>query len=148
MEPMGAESDQRRRSDVESDEHADVGCPSEPHRRGGYGYVNEHFMMKHSELAAMRRGIVECAVTEGCDLAAIYIERVETSPAAWRALQKKLSASSDPNVLIVPGLHHLATAGHPAEVRNALLGSGTKVLIALTRASADITIRSIPAPRR
>jgi hypothetical protein len=147
MEPMGAESDQRRCSDVESDEHADVG-PSEPHRRVGYGYVNEHFMMRHSELAAMRRGIVECAATEGCDLAAIYIERVETSPVAWRALQTKLSASSDLNVLIVPGLHHLATVGNPVEVRNVLLGSGTKVLIALIRASADLTTRSIPAPRR
>jgi hypothetical protein len=87
-------------------------------------------MMRHSELAAMRRHIVECASAEGCYLAAIYIERIETSPAAWQALQRRLTDSSDLTVLIVPGLHHLATVGHPVEVRTALLGSGTTVLIA------------------
>lgn len=117
-------------------------CTSAFHGRVGYGYVNEHFMMGPSELAAMRRDLVECAVTEGCELAAIYIERTETSPVAWRALHKRLTDNADPNVLIVPGLHHLSTGGHPVEVRNALLGSGTTVLIAAHEQPAQAAKRA------
>ncbi|WP_133806107.1 hypothetical protein [Kribbella caucasensis] len=99
-------------------------------RRTSFGYINEHFMMGDSELAAMRRRIVECCQADGGELAAIYIERVETSPFAWRALLEKLADSSGLNVVIVPGLHHLASIGHPIEVRNILLEFGANVLVA------------------
>lgn len=82
-------------------------------RRISFGYLNEHSMMGDSELAAMRRRIVECSQADGRELAAIYIERVETSPFAWQALLEKLPDSSGLNVVIVPGPHHLASVGHP-----------------------------------
>lgn len=58
-------------------------------------------MMGDSELAAMRRRIVECSQADGRELAAIYIERVETTPFAWQALREKLTDSSGLNVVIV-----------------------------------------------
>ena len=86
--------------------------------------------MGDSELAATRRRIVERSQADGGELAAIYIERVETSLFAWRALLETLADSSGLNVVIVPGLHHLASIGHPIEVRNILLEFGANVLVA------------------
>lgn len=145
MEAMGAKTDQRRGG---SAEHVGADRVSAPHLRVGYGYVNEHFMMGYSELAAARRDIAACAVAAGCHLAAIFVERIETSPAAWRALHLKLIASSDSNALILPGLHHLANVGSPVEVRNSLLDSGMNVLIAPTRSSTGVTTGATPVPQR
>src|SRR5205809_1094334 len=119
MEWMGAEPDQPQGC-VGLGGCAVTDFVSVTNRRISFGYINEHFMMGHSELAAMRRRIVACSQAEGCVRAAIYVEHVETSPSAWRALLEKLADSAGLNVVIVPGLHHLASIGHPIEVRNIL----------------------------
>ena len=52
----------------------------------GFGYVREHFLMSTTELARAKAKIVAFARAEGFALQGIFVERVETAPAALEAL--------------------------------------------------------------
>lgn len=93
------------------------------------GYLSEHFLMTAAELAKARQALVDYARDNGYELAAIYVERLESAPSAFQTLALELDRL-DHVALLVPGVHHLAALGSPLDVKQELEKTGTKVLIA------------------
>ncbi|WP_328990041.1 hypothetical protein OG394_27755 [Kribbella sp. NBC_01245] len=93
------------------------------------GYIREHFLMTDNELADARQNLVDFARDHRYKLAAIFVERIETAPAAFQAMTEQLRKLDTP-ALVVPGCHHLAVLGNPLAIRQQLEEHGTKVLIA------------------
>jgi hypothetical protein len=96
--------------------------------RVAYGYFKKHFLMSDPEIAARRRAIIDCAHVNDCELAAIFIDDLETAP---QELHKALIAvvEGDEGVLILPNLLHLAANANPLELRQHLVASHIEVLL-------------------
>lgn len=102
----------------------DATCPI------GFGYVREHFLMSAAELARARARIVAFARAEGYALQGIFVERVETAPAAFEALIEAVNRY-EATAVVVPGLSHLKTFEAPANLRERLeRTTGARVLVA------------------
>ena len=94
------------------------------------GYVRRHLLMTDAELVAVRQRITQFAFEEGFALGTVYIEEVETVPAAFEAL---VAAASDDEVsaVVVPTLLHLAVLGAPRDLKMHFeYCTGTRVLVA------------------
>ncbi|WP_020392091.1 hypothetical protein [Kribbella catacumbae] len=96
--------------------------------RVAFGYFKKHFLMTDAETAACRQGIVDCAAVHGCELAALFIDELDTAP---DELHKALTAlmDRDDRVLIVPNLLHFASNGNPIEFRRSLQNHQIDVLL-------------------
>lgn len=99
--------------------------------RVAFGYFKKHFLMTDVEVAARRQAIVYCATANGCELAALFIDEIDTAP---DELHKALTAvmDHDDRVLIVPNLLHFAGSGNPIEVRQSLQSNQIEVLLSET----------------
>lgn len=94
------------------------------------GYIREHFLMTEVELANARQNLVDYAEAHGYELGAIFVERLETAPAAFEAMAYELTGLDTP-AIVVPGVHHLAVLGNPLQVRQQLEDpGGIRVLVA------------------
>jgi hypothetical protein len=96
--------------------------------RVAFGYFKKHFLMSDAEVAARREAIVACATVHGCELAALFIDEIETAPDEFH---KALTAvmELDDRVLIVPSLLHFAGIGNPIEFRRRLQSYQVEVLL-------------------
>jgi MoxR-like ATPase len=96
--------------------------------RVAFGYFKKHFLMTGAETAARRQRIVDCATVHGCELAALFIDEINTAP---DELHNALTAlmQLDDRVLIVPNLLHFAGSGNPIEFRQSLQNSQIEVLL-------------------
>ena len=96
--------------------------------RVAFGYFKKHFLMTDVEVAARRQAIVDCAISHGCELAALFIDEIDTAP---DELHKALTAlmDLDDRVLIVPNLLHFAGSGNPIEFRQTLQSNQIEVLL-------------------
>jgi hypothetical protein len=93
-----------------------------------FGYFKKHFLMADGEIAARRQAIVDCATAHGCELAALFIDEIDTAP---DELHRALTAlmELDDRVLIVPNLLHFAGNGNPIEFRQSLQSNQIEVLL-------------------
>lgn len=85
----------------------------------GFGYVREHFLMSTAELARAKARIVAFMRAEGFTLQGIFVERVETAPAAFEALIEAVN-HHEATAVVVPSLSHLKTFEAPANLRDHL----------------------------
>jgi hypothetical protein len=93
-----------------------------------FGYIHRHFMMSGVELASARRSIVECAISQGSTVRAIFVDEVNTAPAALVQLIEAITERGN-GVVIVPSLLHLSALGNPLDVRRDLHANGFEVHI-------------------
>jgi hypothetical protein len=94
------------------------------------GYLREHLLMDAAERELARQEIVTAAGEHGLSIDAIFIECLESTPAAFASMVERLQASEGA-VVIIPGAHHFAGLGdHPMSVYAALKGGGIEVILA------------------
>ncbi|MFI6675225.1 hypothetical protein [Kribbella sp. NPDC050470] len=80
-----------------------------------HGYYREHLFMDAREKADIRARMLRTADHHGYRLGKIFEEKVETSPAALRALLD--AALTDGAAVVLPGIQHLAIHGDPVKLR-------------------------------
>lgn len=83
-----------------------------------HGYYREHLFMNAREKADIRARMQTTAVRHGYRLGKIFDERIETKPAALRALLD--AAITDGAAVVLPGIDHLAIHGDPIKLREYL----------------------------
>jgi len=96
--------------------------------RFAFGYFKKHFLMTDAEVATRRQRIVDCAAAHQCELVALYIDEIASTP---NELHNALAAVMDlrGSALIVPDLFHFASTGNPLELRQALRTNQVEVLL-------------------
>jgi hypothetical protein len=114
--------------------------------RVAFGYFNKHFLMTDSETAARRQAIVDCAAAHDHDLAALYIDEINTAPIELHRALTALMAIDD-RVLIVPNLLHLAASGNPIELRQSLQSNHIKVLLSEPPSRRGGCAEGFPSPQ-
>jgi hypothetical protein len=80
-----------------------------------HGYLREHLFMGAREKADIRARMQTTAEHHGYRLGKVFEEKVETSPAALRALLD--AALTDGAAIVLPGIEHLAIHGDPLKLR-------------------------------
>jgi hypothetical protein len=94
------------------------------------GYVREHFLMTAAELARMKQHLVDFAAVEGFTLRAIFVEQVETAPAAFQALIEAANRYQV-SAVVVPSLTHLTDSTTPTSMKDHLEHyTGARVMVA------------------
>lgn len=83
------------------------------------GYIREHFLMTATELAQAKAELVAFARAEGFTLQAIYVEHVETAPAAAQALIEAANRY-EVSAVVAPSLEHLKTVATPGSLKGHL----------------------------
>lgn len=81
------------------------------------GYLRAHILMKEHELDAVKRDLSDFAAREGFTLGAIFVERLDRSPAAFQALMAE-ARRTEAAAVVVPGVHHLSVLGAPQAFRD------------------------------
>jgi hypothetical protein len=93
------------------------------------GYLRKGFVMRSTEIVALRQQILNCAAGRGMAVDAIYEEEADrVSDRLSECLGVVLKA--DEPVLIVPSLLHFSGLGNPLDVRRDFQGQGVRVLVA------------------
>lgn len=96
----------------------------------GVGYLREHVLMSAREVAQAKAAIVAFASAEGFTLQGIYVERLETAPAAFEALIEAANRF-EAKAVLVPSLRHFAVPGAPSSMKDRVERStGAQVLVA------------------
>jgi hypothetical protein len=80
-----------------------------------HGYFREHLFMGAREKADIRARMTTTAEHHGYLLGKVFEEKVETAPAALRALLD--AAITDRAAVVLAGLEHLAIHGDPIQLR-------------------------------
>lgn len=95
-----------------------------------FAYVRAHLLMSETELSDLKKDLAAFARTEGFTLRTIYVEQVESVPAAFQALMEAVRRE-DVKTVLVPSLHHLAVVGEPLAMKEHLEHhTSAKVLVA------------------
>lgn len=92
------------------------------------GFISMVFVLDTGELLAIRRQLTAFATEHRLQLTKVYVEQPGPPSAAFDVLESLLESEGQP--LVVPTLHHLATLGHPLEIRDHLRHCAHEVLIA------------------
>jgi hypothetical protein len=87
--------------------------------------------MPSTEIADLRRTILDCAQSEGLAVDAIHEEEVDRVSYQLEECISALIKAGDPTI-VVPSLMHLAALGNPLEVRRDFESQGIRVLVANT----------------
>ncbi|MEV8376189.1 hypothetical protein AB0P21_25840 [Kribbella sp. NPDC056861] len=95
------------------------------------GYLRKHLLMTESELSEAEGRLAHFAQVRGFRLQQIYVEELETWPAAFEALIE--AAGTDGlSAVLLPSMLHFAVLGPPAEIKQYFEQlTGTRVLVAL-----------------
>jgi hypothetical protein len=94
------------------------------------GYLRMHLLMTEGELAEAKERLERFADLEGFTLGTVYVELVETIPAAFEALVeaiKRLEATA----VVIPSMLHFAVLSAPAAIKDHFEHvTGARVLVA------------------
>lgn len=94
------------------------------------GYMRKHLLMSEAELADTKERLAYFAAVEGFSLGTVYIEQVETTPAAFQALIEAANRY-EVTAVVVPSLRHFAVLGAAASAKDHLEhATGARVLVA------------------
>ena len=75
------------------------------------GYIRAHVLMTADEIAAAKVTLVAFAMAEGFALGTVYLDQVNTAPAAFQALLAEIRRDNDVWAVVVPTAHHLTEGG-------------------------------------
>jgi hypothetical protein len=94
------------------------------------GYIRKHFLMTPSELEHFKKELVTFARREGFTLQAIFVEEVETAPAAFQSLMEAVGRL-EVTAVVVPSLVHLSALSTPTSMKEHLEHyTGARVMVA------------------
>jgi hypothetical protein len=79
-------------------------------------YLRKHLLMSATELADTKGRLVHFAEVEGFALGDVYIEEVETSPAAFEALIEAVNRY-EVTAVVLPSMLHFTLLGPPATIK-------------------------------
>lgn len=93
------------------------------------GYIREHFLMTPTELAQAKAELVVFASREGFTLQAIFVDQVETAPAAFKALIEAANRY-EVTAVVVPSWAHLSALATPTAMKDHIEHyTGARVLV-------------------
>lgn len=96
------------------------------------GYLHKHLLATQDELAHVQERFEHFARLEGFGLGAVYVEEIETAPAAFETLVHTIDRL-DAAAIVLPSLLHLAVLGAPATIKHHFEHlTGARVLITAT----------------
>ena len=75
------------------------------------GYIRAHVLMTADEIAAAKVSLAAFAMAEGFVLGTVYLDQVNTAPAAFQALVDEIRRDNDVWAVVVPTAHHLTDGG-------------------------------------
>jgi hypothetical protein len=102
------------------------------HRPLILGYLRKHLLITEHELADVQERFAHFARREGFDLVAVYVEEIETAPAAFEDLVQAVYQLR-PGAIVLPSLFHLAGLGAPHTIKGHFEHlTGARVLVATT----------------
>jgi hypothetical protein len=96
------------------------------------GYLRMHLLMSDDELADAKDRLERFADLEGFTLGTVYVEHLETSPAAFEALVEAVNRY-EATAVVVPSMLHFALLSAPAAIKDRFEHmTGARVLVAAT----------------
>ncbi|MEU4295385.1 hypothetical protein AB0E63_44800 [Kribbella sp. NPDC026596] len=100
-------------------------------RQRAYAYMRKHLLMFDAEVSRTKQRLEYFAEQSDLELAAVFIEEIQTYPAAFeRFLQAVIQ--DDVKVVLLPSLLHFAVLGSPNHIKEFFeAATGAKVLSAL-----------------
>jgi hypothetical protein len=94
------------------------------------GYLRKHLLMTDDELHDTEERLERFARIEGFAMGTIYIEEVETSPAAFEALVEAVNRY-EVTAVVLPSMLHFAVLGAPATIKGHFEHiTGARVMVA------------------
>ncbi len=96
------------------------------------GYVRMHLLMTDNELADAKERLAYFAAVEGFSLGTVYVEQVDTAPAAFEALVESVNRYGV-TAVVIPSMLHFAVLSSPAAIKDHFeKATGARVLVAST----------------
>jgi hypothetical protein len=80
------------------------------------GYLCKHLLMAETEVVYAKERLGYFAQVEGFQLDKVYVEEVETWPAAFEALVEA-AISDELSAVLLPSMLHFAVLGQPADIK-------------------------------
>jgi hypothetical protein len=80
------------------------------------GYLRKHLLMTETEVRYAEERLAYFARVEGFQLDKVYVEEVETWPAAFEALVEA-AVSDELSAVLLPSMLHFAVLGPPANIK-------------------------------
>lgn len=80
------------------------------------GYLRKHLLMTETEVRYAKERLAYFAQEEGLQLDKVYVEKVETWPAAFEALVGA-AVSDEVSAVLLPSMLHFAVLGPPAAIK-------------------------------
>jgi hypothetical protein len=112
------------------------GEPRAQHRRA-YGYLRKHLLMFDSELSRAEERLAHFADATGLELAAVFVEEIETVPAAFERFIRAVILDQV-EVVLLPSLLHFAVLGAPGRIKeNFEDATGARVVTTLDAISYE-----------
>ncbi|MEV8376429.1 hypothetical protein AB0P21_27045 [Kribbella sp. NPDC056861] len=106
-------------------------------RQRAYAYLRKHLLMVDSELSRAEERLAYFAEATGLELAAVFVEDIETAPAAFERFIRAVVLDKV-EVVLLPSLLHLAVLGAPTHIKdNFEAATGAKVLTTLDAVSYE-----------
>ena len=94
------------------------------------GYARRHLLMTDDELGDTKERLKYFARVKGFVLGTVYVEEVETSPAAFQDLVEAVNRQ-EVTAVVVPSMLHLAVLSAPATIKDYFeRATGARVMVA------------------
>jgi hypothetical protein len=108
------------------------------------GYIRRHLLMTDTELDETKQRLRLFAEIEGFTLGTVYVEHLETCPAAFEALVEAVNRY-EVTAVVVPSMLHFALLSAPAAIKDRFEHlTGARVLVATAARQARRTGRRTP----
>ena len=108
------------------------------------GYIRRHLLMTDAELDDAKERLGLFAEIEGFTLGTVYVEHLETTPAAFEALVEAVNRY-EVTAVVVPSMLHFALLSAPAAIKDRFEHiTGARVLVAAASPQVRRTRRRVP----
>ncbi|MFC5260931.1 hypothetical protein ACFPJ1_02320 [Kribbella qitaiheensis] len=108
------------------------------------GYIRRHLLMTDAELDDAEERLGLFAEIEGFTLGSVYVEHLETIPAAFEALVEAVNRY-EVTAVVVPSMLHFALLSAPAAIKDRFEHiTGARVLVAAASPQARRSRRRAP----
>lgn len=108
------------------------------------GYIRRHLLTTDAELDETTERLSLFAAMEGFSLGTVYVEHLETTPAAFEALVEAVNRY-EVTAVVVPSMLHFALLSAPAAIKDRFEHiTGARVLVAAASPQARRTQRQAP----
>lgn len=112
--------------------------PTQVERQRAYAYARKHLLMVEAEVSHTKERLTSFARESGLELAAIFIEQIETRPSAFERMLRAVIRDKV-EVVILPSMLHFAVLGAPTNVKQYFeAASGARVVTMLDAVSHSL----------